>query len=255
MLLVVSFAACVVTLLASIGVWRSKGRSLDSWRFGMAFFWLLVPILLDLAVSVSIMPMFLNRYLIICGPPLALLVSKGLRSIRPKWIGGALFCVMLSAEAFGLPQYYGYRMDYREWKSTTGYILEQSRAGDSIIFCMASGRLLFDYYRERYFPQAGENLLFVYPDLKTGHNDPNALAYLPPLNIGSLNAVVARGDRVWVVLYPDELAPTTEQSRLIQTILSARYQNMQETRIDTVIIRLYAGGTIDRKAAPAVSGK
>lgn len=239
LLLVAYLVVCLTVLIFAVNLWRSKGRSFESWRLGLLFTWFTIPIVLDLGVS-FLQSMFLNRYLIICVPPLALLAAKGIYSIKPKWIAMSLAWVMIAAELVGMPQYYSYRSNYSEWKAATNYIVQNSRPGDSIFFCIASGQLLFDYYRETDYPSKRGDLEVIYPNFTDEKKDPNVLAYLPPLNEQLLNSVTTRNGRVWLVLYPDNMAPGTEQGRRIRATLSAAYPRITEIRIDTIILLLYS---------------
>src|SRR5207245_1278918 len=81
----VHFVACLIALFSGVKMWRSSGRSFDTWRLGLLLSWLFVPIVLALAVSL-VKPIFVTKYLIVCLPALILLSAKGIDSLRPRWL-------------------------------------------------------------------------------------------------------------------------------------------------------------------------
>jgi hypothetical protein len=148
-------------------------------------------------------------------------------------------------------------VEYQEWNAATAYVLAEQQPGDAAIFCVAHGRLLFDYYRERYsrYPQSPD---VGYPDLMNETSDPQALSYFPPLKSGQLEAMIARHRRVWLVEYPDEWAPGAATTRNIKTTLAAAYPHVHEARFYTVILELYSGDDIGygaRTPAPIAASK
>jgi mannosyltransferase len=234
--LVACFAMCLVTFVLALQLWRSTGKSLEFWRLGFLLGWLFVPIIIVLAVS-SFMPMFLNRYFIICAPPLSLLAAKGMRSMKSRSAGVLVLSIILLSEAMGLPQYYRYRINNDEWKTVTDYVLARARPGDGIMFCVAHGRLLFDYYRER-SDNRSVAIDEIYPDLKGETDDPKALSYFPPLGDNWMKSVVTH-PRIWFVMYPEDSAPNSDVSRSINAGLARSYSSVHQTKIDTTILRLY----------------
>lgn len=82
-LLVAAHAVALAAAAAAAWTaWRKHGRSFELWRYGLLFFWLVLPIALVLAASVA-RPMFVGRYLISSLPALVLLSAAGIWRLRP----------------------------------------------------------------------------------------------------------------------------------------------------------------------------
>lgn len=239
LLLVVCFVAATV----AAGVfWKSllvRGRSTETWRFGLLLSWLLVPIVLTLVVSLLGPSMLVNRYLLICVPALTLIVAAGLEQMqRPKLIALGV-AVVVVIQALGYRQYFRYRSDYREWRAATEYLLAAGRTGDAVVFSVAHGRLLFDYYDQQYH-RAQSPFSILYPDLRAEGSDPRALSYYPPLSNDVLAQLRTRYDRVWLVIYPDDRAPGSEVSQRLRSTLLENHSVVDEKHIDQVIVELYS---------------
>jgi hypothetical protein len=260
LLLVGYFILCCVCLRSWIRLWRSSGRSVETWRYGLLFAWLFLPIVLDLGISL-IHPIYVSRYLLMCLPPLTLIAAQGFQQMKPRWGAAVALVTILSLAALGLPQYYQYRSSNQEWRSTTDYILSKARPGDAVFFCIASGRLLFDYYRKRYHGGFDAGLEFAYPAFDDQAKDQDILRDLPPLSSSRIDSVATRHPRVWVVLYHDQWAFSKELSDRIRAGVAARFPKVQERQIDGVTVLLYSSDRPDEKeqssdsiAAPVVLG-
>jgi len=183
--------------------------------------------------------------LLICLPALVLIAAQGVGALRPSWLAVTAFAIILITSFAGLPQYYRYRIQYQEWKATTDYIVSHQRPGDGAVFCVAHGRLLFEYYRDKdHLPTQSSGLDLAYPDLKNQDTDPRALSYFPPLSDDQISAMVVQHQRVWFVLYPDDWVPGYETSRHIEAALTRNFNRVSETKQYTVIIRLYSNDDI-----------
>lgn len=244
------FVVCLIALLDGMKVWRASGRSFAAWRLGLPFSCLMIPITLSLAVS-FVKPVFVDRYLIICLPALTLMAAKGIQSIKPRWSAVAVAASIASLAIVATVPYYQFRSHNREWKTATGYILEQAQPGDAIIFFVAPGRLLFDYYRRGEYRGSDATLNVLYPEFGDENRDPNVLTYLPPLDSSLLDRAASRYQRVWLVLFHDEFAFTNPVSQRIQGSLSAHYRKIQESRFEgnheRVVLLLYAIDDADQK--------
>jgi mannosyltransferase len=245
----------ILAMIVACRTWIATRRSQYTWRFALLVSWVFLPIIVVVSFSILFQSWFINRYLLICLPALLIIISAGVQFVRPPWIGAGTAVIILSAQLAGLPQYYRYRVEYQEWNAATAYVLAEQQPGDAAIFCVAHGRMLFDYYRERYsrYPQSPD---VGYPDLMNETSDPQALSYFPPLKSGQLEAMIARHRRVWVVEYPDEWAPGSATTRNIKTTLAAAYPYLRETRFYTVITELYSAdeiGSVARTPTPPVT--
>jgi len=236
---------CLVTLSLAIRSWLSAKPSAETWRQGLLFVWLFLPIAVVLGFSILVQSWFINRYLLICLPALVLIAAQGVGALRPSWLAVTAFATILITSFAGLPQYYRYRIQYQEWKATTDYIVSHQRPGDGAVFCVAHGRLLFEYYRDKdHLPTQSSGLDLAYPDLKNQDTDPRALSYFPPLSDDQISAMVVQHQRVWFVLYPDDWVPGYETSRHIEAALTRNFNRVSETKQYTVIIRLYSNDDV-----------
>jgi 4-amino-4-deoxy-L-arabinose transferase-like glycosyltransferase len=227
-LLISYFVACFVMLVCSVKVWRS-GRSCAAWRSGVPFAWLLVPIAVAVAVSI-VKPIFVSKYLLVCLPGLALLVAIGLDSM-PRWTAATAVVGIVILSLYALPTYYQFRSRNHEWRMATDCLLTQARPGDSIIFFVAPGRLLFDYYRERYngwINTAGQDIEVTYPAFGDENHDPNVLAYMPPPPANLFTSGALHNHRIWLVLFHDNFSFTSELRQHIMASLAASYRKAQE---------------------------
>jgi mannosyltransferase len=237
LLLGISLVCSLLTLVAFARQLRIKGRSYETWRQGFVFFCLFVPILLALGISLR-MPLFLNRYFLICVPGVCLLTAKGLTMVRQRWLFASALGLFLICEAAALSQYYRYRADYGEWKTATRAILAQAKPGDAIVFSMAHGRLLFDFYTSQ-FRAPFNKMDELYPDLTRAYSDPEALGYYPTPSKTQLSTLPSH-PRVWLVLYPDDFAPSAPVSRLFQSRLSSEFSSVDTRKFDAIIVCLYS---------------
>lgn len=229
--------ACLLACVALLQVLRSQGRSWEAWRSAIPLCWLVVPFAMAITVSLR-QPMLMSRYLLICIPALVLLAAQGIRSIRPEWASAVAVVIVLGAAVIQLPQYYQHRAHYQEWKTVTDYIVAREQAGDGVIFCVAPGRLLFDYYREKEHSAAGNQLDVLYPEAGDEKTDPKTLDYLPPA--APLGSAAAGHPRVWLVLYHDSFSATEQARDDFEATLSTQYHDVQKAKFSGVTVLLYS---------------
>jgi mannosyltransferase len=237
---------CFITLVSWLRIWWLHGRSFDIWRSAFVFSWLLVPFALATAVSL-VQPMLMNRYLIICLPALVLLAAQGIRSIKPAWVSGMVLVVVLGLASLRLPQYYQHRARFQAWKTVTNYIVAKARPGDGAVFCVAPGRILFDYYREKDHRGVNLSLDILYPEPGDLRQDPRTLDYLPALNSSLLDSAAMHHSRMWVIVYHDTFAATEQARDRIEAALAAQYRDSQKTKFGGVTVILYSNGFVQRE--------
>jgi mannosyltransferase len=239
-LLLVFVIACVAGSWIAIRTLRSEGRSLASWKVGLLLCWAFLPVIINVIVSLGQQSMFLTRYMLISLPAFSLMAGLGIDRLKSRYAVTAILALIFAVQMAGVPQYQAYRSEYKEWSTATDYMLSNSRSGDGAIFALAHGRLLFQYYDEQHYQGRRPNFQIEYPDLQNETTDPVALTYYPPVRDGLLESLAAKYDRVWLVLYPDDTAPTNEVSARMARQLSAQFRNVEERRIDQVVMRLYS---------------
>ena len=139
--------AAVVLFFRTVG---HSGRSLESFRCGFLLSWLFVPTSIVLATSFW-MPIFVDRYLLICVPPVVLLAAIGLSAVRSSWVLAVALCAIAALSLRQLP-WYGRHVKGDDWRGATSYVLSNAAPGDGILFFSSYGRLGFDYYAKRLDP-------------------------------------------------------------------------------------------------------
>jgi len=248
------FALCFVALVCAVKVWRTSGRSFQTWRLGLLFSWLFVPIALTVAGS-FLKPVFVSKYLIVCMPPITLLAAIGIQSIKRRWTRAAAVVAVVCMAVVALPHYYQFRSRNHEWRAATDYILSQARPGDAFIFFVAPGRLLFDYYHGTSGGSATD-IDVVYPEFRDENENPKVLVYLPRVRSDLLDYVASHNRRVWLVLFHDEYAFTSGVSHQLQESLASKYRKVQENRFEgyheRVALLLYAYNSIDQQVHSGV---
>ena len=235
-ILVVCFAMCLLALMPLVKSWHR--HSWELWCVGLLVSWLFVPLALILLISVF-QPMMVNRYLLICVPAVSLLVARGIQMVRLPWLRLATFMIILGLASLRIASYYQHRVAFQEWKVVTNRVLTEARPGDGVMFCVAPGRLLFEYYRAHYYGTRQIDFDTIYPTFNGGANDLNQLAYLPFLSDDLLHSLSLHYSRVWLVLYHDHFLVTQAARDRIQASLSNSYLSSEESRIDGVTVILY----------------
>jgi hypothetical protein len=146
--------------------------------------------------------------------------------------------------------YYSYRSQFQEWRTVAQTVSAHAAPGDGIIYCIAPGRLLVDYYTAHQHPAISAQPEPIYPDLPAFNQDPHSLEYLPRWNNDQLLDAASQHTRIWLIIHHD-FYPTTEKARdSLKAILSQRYSEVSTSRIDGVTINLYSGHLPTVAAAP-----
>lgn len=249
LLLIICIACTLIVFFEGIQILKRSARSIESWHWVFPFFCLAGPIVLCLCISLR-MPLFLNRYMLLCVPPLCILTAQGILCINRRWLSLSLLGTILVCETAALMQYFQYRSQYGEWRTATREILSDHLPGDAIVFSMAHGRLLFDFYRNQQQPWSTD-IDEVYPDLSRATSDPQALSYYPEPAAVQL-AELARHERVWLIVYPDNMAGDAATSLRFQRLLSAEFPKVEVKKIDTIRVCLYSR---QRKASSSLSSR
>ena len=73
-----------------------------------------------------------------------------------------------------------------------GNPITHAQPGDGLVFCIAPGRLLFDYYRDKSFSGQCVPLTLIYPALRDARVDPLAFEYLPAIQIVALRSALEK---------------------------------------------------------------
>jgi mannosyltransferase len=106
----------------------------------------LAPIVVAISVSV-VRPMFLDRYLVICLPPMAILTGIGFAALRPTVARAAAIGAFAILLALSVPSAYA-DSHQQDWRAAGAWIAEAGRPGDEAIVTPWGRRQLY-YYIER----------------------------------------------------------------------------------------------------------
>ena len=241
-IVVVYAILCLIAVLAAAKSWRSSGRSTETWKLGLLLCWLFLPIAIVFVVSL-VQPFFMARYLLICAPAIVLLAARGIQVIPTRAMSLIALVITVCLAVVQLPHYYRHRVAFQEWRSVTSYVLANENPGDGIVFCVAPGKLLFDYYAGGYQHSTNGSMDFIYPTYGDEREDPQALNYLPPFDDVRLNSAAQKHQRTWLIIYHDHFPTTKKASGMLEATLASQYPKVEQKKIDGVTLFLYSGQT------------
>jgi mannosyltransferase len=138
--------ACALVALGGYAVVRALGDR-EPWRAGFVAAWILVPVLLAFAVS-FVQPIFVDYYLIVSVPALALLAAAGLVRL-PGWVAGTLVLgglVVVSADR--VSHWYG-QGSGEDYRAAARQIVRNMQATDQVVYSPASIVKPIAFYERR----------------------------------------------------------------------------------------------------------
>jgi mannosyltransferase len=139
-LLVCTLAALVVITVAVV-----RTSAPERWRPALALSWLVVPVAVALVESLLGQSIFLPRNLLICIPPVSLLLAWGLtRRGMPTLLIGLGLAGLVALRALQVAPSYG--VSPENWRAATRYVLQHTARGDCVAFYPSDGRNAFRYY-------------------------------------------------------------------------------------------------------------
>ena len=146
-LVIVYSVVCGYALLSEWAQERRAHGRLISWNYAFLCSWLFLPVLGSFLLSILFKPIFYPRYLIISLPPLVLIAAAGVQKLRPAWLKLAAALLLLVLSSRGLVALYSGRCCQKEnWRAATKYVLDNSVAGDGMVFQAPYARIAFEYY-------------------------------------------------------------------------------------------------------------
>jgi len=246
-LLAIYALACIMALVQpGIKFWK-RDQTWEAWRTRFLFVWLIFPVALTVLLSV-IRPVFLDRYMIFCLPPLLILAAAGLSRLRQSWMLAAALTLMLFLSLQGVSYIYGHDFDSERDGSAAAanFILDHMQAGDGVIFHIAEARVPYEFFRS---VRAGENtaipafsrslgpeILFPRHGLGLDYRD-----FTGKPTADFLRSAALSHQRLWIFLIdngpPGNPDPTTMM--LTQT-LPELIPNLQRWQFPRVEVRLYS---------------
>jgi hypothetical protein len=143
----VSLAAIVAGVLATISAVRHARRSTSAFVRLLAATWFLVPVALVAAVS-TVKPLLVARYLIVALPGFALLAAAGIVfATRGRLVFTALgVAALVAAGSAGYHPIWAHRHADEDWEAATASVARKVRPGDAIIVFPANAVPGFGYY-------------------------------------------------------------------------------------------------------------
>lgn len=206
-------------------------RERQYWPHLFVAAWLVVPVVLDFAVS-FIQPMFINRYLIICVPALVLFGASAIARLRRPLTVAVFTAPLVLLSVTQLLAWYG-RDAQENWRDATRYVLAATHPSDAIVFCPKYAHEPFEYY-ERQSEVSGPTKL---------EGRPLVLEELPPAPEGP--PLVER-HRIWLVIgWPQY---HLKEARPIQlSLLTESYRVAARRCFRNVVVVLYVRGAQSRK--------
>jgi hypothetical protein len=171
-----------------------------------------LPWLVSLAYSLIFQPLFLDRYLIVSLPALALATGIGIDQLPRRWAAVALAAVV-GVSAVQVVRWYRDPAE-EDWRALAAFTATHARAGDGIEFCLPELRVAFDYYAR-------------------GISAARQPRVLPP-------GTTALPDRVWLVR-AHEVTTTLREQRTICGLAAplAHYTVIARPTIPGVVLWLY----------------
>ena len=122
-------------------------RSRAVWADGLAILWLATPFVLSVLISFTIKPIFLDRYLIVCIPAVALLAATALARLRVRIVATCVLTVIVTGSLAAVDRNYGgHRTD---WRDAITYFTAYATTNDGVVVCPARARLPVTYYVTR----------------------------------------------------------------------------------------------------------
>ena len=230
LLLLAYFVSCSIALLCTLKGWVQWKELSQTWSSAFLLSWFFVPLVTGIVISLW-KPVLVDRYFIICLPPLVLLAALGLSQIRPNWISGVSLIVLLSLSARADFRYYSH--PYKEdWRGATAYVVSHALPKDGILFYSSGARFAFDYYVRRLNPEA-QTWQILSPEpydwTKKGRG-----AMTQPSD--SMLRTIPKGyERVWLVLCRNHPNPMSQ----IHPILQANFPHTREQEFRGVQVLLY----------------
>jgi uncharacterized membrane protein len=198
LLLLAYMAAGCLALAATLKERRATRDFTRTWPYALLLAWLFVPTLGSFFLS-FLKPMFVDRYLIVALPALALVAGIGLasietRAIRALAVGGVLALAMAQLAAQYVDRTKG------NWRQAVAYTAAHARGGDAIVFYPPYARIPFEYYLARK-PRLKADLTPLYPASVWTRYNLSVDASRPP-EIARLALARRFRKRVWLALSP-----------------------------------------------------
>lgn len=189
--------ATLGTVVAAIQVARAKGRSDALWHLLLPLLVLAIPALGIFATALVDRPPAL-RYLSFLAPALAIVVARGIATLRDRRLLVAGVVLIVALQTIGLRRWY---MDPQkeDWRAAVEQVEREGKPGDAVVLYDADRITLYEYYDRSTDPADGPTLRFPPADFNPFPLYANPLV----LTQARLAEVGANHDRVWYLVPND----------------------------------------------------
>jgi mannosyltransferase len=212
--------------------WRRGERSAETWGLVLVVGWLAVPIGGALAISVM-KPIWVDKYLIVTLPGLALTAAFGLSTWKPTLVRAGLTALLIASVSQVLVLHLGDDKD--DWRAASRYVLARSGSSDGIAFYRPYGRFPFGYYVDDTVPderrdRAPTPISAIF-DRSRGSTTPGPRDI--PLSV--ISNAAQPFERVWIVLNP--VLPASRSG--IGRALEPDFTRAETAAFRDVVVELY----------------
>jgi mannosyltransferase len=208
-------ASCLALRAAWRGSHTDRIRT-EWWPYVLVFSWLLFPTVGSFLLSFW-KPMFIERYLLVALPALAMLAGAGLAAIGARRIRFAAVAALVALSIAHLGTQY---LDEtkEDWRAAVAHLSAHAKAGDAVVIYRPYVRVPFEHYLES-SPRLAARTDPLYPTFSWGGVNLAVDQNQPP-DFAELERAEDRYDRIWLVLahnrINEEGARTTQRlSRIL----------------------------------------
>lgn len=199
---------------------HSENKDNLKWQKRLLVIWFTFPIAFMYLISL-LKPMLVERYLLICVPPLIILASYGLFKLSQGrfhyYLSFPFILLLIILSMLGLKKYFDIRNNnINEWKPLAEYVISSQHSNDCIYHDYLYSS--FDYYVKREIESTGKRF---FPVLLNPY----------PLTLKNIENKLINYERMWLIFNPDkDLYKKDGALYLIRTVLSKKFK-LDEKRV------------------------
>jgi mannosyltransferase len=182
----------------------------DHFAIVFSLCWLVVPVAAVVLLSVAYKPLLVVRYLVVCLPPVVMLVAGAVARLG-RGAATAAVVGLVVVSGVGVGALYG-RGSSQDWRGAVATVARQARRGDGVVIFAPYNRIPFEWYVHDH--PVAETLL--HPVFPVGAWSADPLRYDTSIAVrtSAIAAGVTGYRRVWVILSAQQLYPGPERDLL-----------------------------------------
>ena len=244
-------ALCTAVVIAAVlpvivRLWK-RNQSWETWRAQFLLLWFAGPVLLTAMLS-FVRPLFLDRFLIFCLPPLLILFAAGLGRLQKAPVLAVALAMVLLLSLQGVFHVYGHDFDAQRDASgaATAFILDRAQPGDGIVFNIPATRIAYEFFRSLrlgvntaspdFNGRMGPEIVFPHHAEGLDHRD-----FTGKPGTELLTQAGAQHARVWVMLMNNwrdgDVDATT---KMLTNVLPKSLPKISRWQFQKVEVRLYS---------------